>query len=118
MYKEFPNFRQKPMSDLVDGFLYLGPLDLQLKEQVPADIALDVDYRMELQRRDSLPELPGGAPRPVTESLRRENQEIVSDAEEPLFVPDKPSDPNTPDPRLAKAAQGCLDRKKQSSTLK
>lgn len=118
VHKEFPKHLQKPMSDLVDAFLYLSPLDLQLKEQIPADIALDVDYRMELQRRDSLPEFPGAALRPMTESLQRENQEIVSDAEEPLFVPDKPSDSNSPDPELPKAVQSCLDRKKQSSTPK
>ena len=118
VHKEFPKHLQKPMSDLVDAFLYLGPLDLQLKEQIPADIALDVDYRMELQRRDSLPEFPGAAPRPMTESLQQENQEIVSDAEEPLFVTDKPSDPNSPDPELLKAVQSCLDRKRQSGTPK
>ena len=118
VHKEFPKHLQKPMSDLVDAFLYLGPLDLQLKEQIPADIALDVDYRMELQRRDSLPEFPGAAPRPMTESLQQENQKIVSDAEEPLFVTDKPSDPNSPDPELLKAVQSCLDRKRQSGTPK
>jgi hypothetical protein len=33
-------------------------LDLKLKEQIPADIALDVDYRMELQLRNSPPDFP------------------------------------------------------------
>jgi hypothetical protein len=104
------------MADLVDAFLYLGHLDLELKEQVPANIALDADYRTELQRRDSLPEFPGGAPRPTTKTLQEENQEIVKDAEEPVFGPDKPSDANTPDPDLAKAVQSCLDRAKRGST--
>ena len=115
VHKEFPKHLQKPMEDLVDAFLYLGPLDLELKEQVPADIALDADYRTELQRRDSLPEFPGGAPRPRTTSLQEENQEIVKDAEEPVFVPDKPSEPSTLDPELAKAIQSCQDRAKHDS---
>jgi hypothetical protein len=116
VHKEFPKHLQKPMADLVDAFLYLGHLDLELKEQVPANIALDADYRTELQRRDSLPEFPGGAPRPTTKTLQEENQEIVKDAEEPVFGPDKPSDANTPDPDLAKAVQSCLDRAKRGST--
>jgi hypothetical protein len=48
--------------------------------------------------------------------LQEENQEIVKDAEEPVFGPDKPSDANTPDPDLAKAVQSCLDRAKRGST--
>jgi hypothetical protein len=116
VHREFPKYLQKPMADLVDAFLYLGHLDLELKEQVPANIALDADYRTELQRRDSLPEFPGGAPRPTTKTLQEENQEIVKDAEEPVFGPDKPSDANTPDPDLAKAVQSCLDRAKRGST--
>jgi hypothetical protein len=108
VHKEFPKHLQKPMADLVDAFLYLGPLDLQLKEQIPADIALDVDYRRELQRRDSLPEFPGAAPRATTQTLQEENHGIMKDAEELVFVPEKPSDRNSPDPELAKAVQSCL----------
>jgi hypothetical protein len=115
VHKDFPQHLQKPMSDLVDAFLYLGPLDFQLKEKVPADIAMDVDYRMELQRRASLPEFPGATPSALTETLEQENQEIVSDAEEPLFVPDRSAESNSPDPELSKAVQNCLDRKKHSS---
>jgi len=36
----------------VDAFLYLGPQDLRLKEKLPADIALDEDYRSESQKED------------------------------------------------------------------
>jgi hypothetical protein len=85
VHKEFPKRLQKPMSDLVDAFLYLSPLDLELKEQVPADIALDVDSRMELKRRDSLPEFPGAVPTPSPKTRKDENQEIVEEAEEPIF---------------------------------
>jgi hypothetical protein len=112
VHKEFPKHLQKPMADLVDAFLYLGPLDLQLKEQIPADIALDVDYRRELQRRDSLPQFVGEAPRAPTQTLQAEDQDIMKDAEEVVFIPEKPSDRNSQDPELAKAVQSCLERKK------
>jgi len=38
----------------VDAFLYLGPQDLRLKEKLPADIALDEDYRSESQKGGSM----------------------------------------------------------------
>jgi hypothetical protein len=38
----------------VDAFLYLGPQDLRLKEKLPADIALDEDYRSEFQKGGSM----------------------------------------------------------------
>jgi hypothetical protein len=53
---------QKTMGELVDALLYLGPQDLRLKEQLPADVAPDVDYRKEVQRREALPGVPGAAP--------------------------------------------------------
>ena len=115
VHREFPKHLQKPMSVLADAFLYLGPLDLELKEQVPAEIALDVDYRMELQRRDSLPEFPGAVPTPSPKTLKDENQEIVEEGKESIFVPEKPSDSTGPDPELSKAVQSCLDRKRHSS---
>jgi hypothetical protein len=49
---DFPKELQKRMDKPVDGFPYLGPQDLRLRKK-NADIALDVDYRMELQRRES-----------------------------------------------------------------
>jgi hypothetical protein len=39
VHREFPKVLQKPMEDLVDAFLYLGPQDLRLREKIPADIA-------------------------------------------------------------------------------
>jgi hypothetical protein len=117
VHRQFPKFLQKPMADLVDAFLYLGPLDLELKEQIPADIALDVDYRRELKRRDSLPDFPGGAPTATTQTLQEENKEIMKDAEEVVFVPEKPSDRNGPAPELAKAVKSCLERTKHPGAL-
>ena len=45
----------------VDAALYLGSLELLLKEPMPADIAFDTEYRKELERRQSLPGIPAVA---------------------------------------------------------
>jgi hypothetical protein len=89
------------MEDLVDTFLYLGPPNLSLNEQMPADIALDVDYKKELQPREVLWGFPG-AP-----TQKERDQEILKDAENPLFVVPKPPD-------LKEVKQSCLDLKKLS----
>jgi hypothetical protein len=112
VHREFPKVLQKRMEDLVDGFLYLGPQDLRLREKLPADIALDVNYRMELQK--------GGArfgfPEAATETAKEFDQQIVNGAENPLFVIPKPPDPKVPDPELSREVQSCLDRKSRTST--
>jgi hypothetical protein len=59
----FPPELQKPVEDVVDAFLYLGPRDLRLSEQTPGDIALDADYMTELQRREALTAFPGDPPK-------------------------------------------------------
>lgn len=100
VYTEYPKELQRPMADLVDAFLYLGPQDLRLTEQMPADIALDVDYMMELQRRASLAGFPGALAGPLKEF----DQEVVNSAANPLFLR-----PKTPDPKLLR--QRCLDLK-------
>ncbi len=101
----FPKEPQKPMEEFVDAFLYLGPQGLGLKEQLPADIALDIDYRMELRRREALPELPVAA----NERLKEIDRAILNSAELPLFV--------VPKPDIKGMVQSCLDRK-NSSTVK
>ena len=45
----------------IDGYLYLGPRDLLLRQPIPADIALDEDYMAELRRRA---DITGGPMRP------------------------------------------------------
>jgi hypothetical protein len=81
---------------------------------------VDVDYRKELQRRDSLPGSPGAppsvAPEAAADALKEENQEIVDSAESLIFVPEKEPDPKLPDPELSRAVQGCRDRKSHSSS--
>jgi hypothetical protein len=91
------------MQDLIDAVLYLGPQELRLKEQLPADIALDSDYRTELLRRESLTGFPGAR----TETLKEADRRIVNSAEDPLFGV------NPPD--LKAMAQNCLDRKSHGS---
>jgi hypothetical protein len=105
VHNEFPKELQRPVADLVDAFLYLGPQDLRLSEQMPADIALDVEYMAELQRRETLMGWPGAA----TMTSKEFNQQIVNGAEYPLFVI-----PKRPD--LKPFVQGCLERKSHRST--
>jgi hypothetical protein len=103
VHTSFPENLRKPMEKLIDAFLYLGPGDLMLKEQMPADIALDVGYIKTLRARESLV-MPGGE-RPNLEEF---DQQIVSSAEQPLF-----SMPKAPDPTMTQhAVQDCLDRLK------
>ena len=79
-----PENSKKLMENLVDAFLYLGPQDLRVREQIPADIALDEDYERELQRRMVLQGFPGAG----TGSAGQ----IVASAEDPLFrMPTQPS---------------------------
>ena len=108
-HAQFPPDLQKPMAELVDAFLYLGPQDLRLMEPMPADIALDMDDRMELQRRD----IPLGAPGVSPEALKEADQEILKGAGDPLYPkPDpKSADAQGQDPELEEAVQNCLKRK-------
>jgi hypothetical protein len=104
VHNDFPKGLQRPTQYLVDAFLYLGPQDLKLFEQMPGDVAVDVEYRMELRRREALP----GYPAVPAGTLAEANQEIVKSAEHPMFIIPK----QTRDPKAEKAAvQSCLDLK-------
>jgi hypothetical protein len=105
---EYPKDMQKPMEDLFDAFLYLGPQDLRLKEPLPADIALDMDDRMELQRRKALSRSPG----PATEdTLKESDRETVRSADNPLLVVPKGDIKSW----MGSALQTCLDRKNRGT---
>jgi hypothetical protein len=104
---ELPQSMHKPMEGLFDAFLYLGPQDLRLREQVPADIALDMGYRMEQRRREALPKPPG----PAIEAFRKSDQEIVNSAEDPFYVIPKEMTKDV----MKGAVQSCLDRKNRSN---
>ncbi len=99
-----PKSLQRPMEDFVDAFLYFGPQDLRLKEQIPADVTSDSDYMTELQRREAM----SGFPRIVT--LKEFDQNTVSGAENPLLG-FKQADTRP-------FVKRCLDRKAQSSAPK
>jgi hypothetical protein len=89
---------QKPMGDLVDAFLYLGPQDLRLREKIPADIALDDDYMRELDRRALL--------QPFTVPWWS-RQQILNFAEDPMMRLTK-----RPDPEFVKRlVEKCLEYK-------
>jgi hypothetical protein len=103
---EFIGNPQKPMADLVDAFLYLGTQDLRLKEPMPADIALDVDYMTDMLRREALRGLP------VAGKLKDFDQQIVKGNEDPIFVVAKLENPKVFFPFIK---QNCLDRKSNSN---
>jgi hypothetical protein len=101
---EFPEEVQKPMEDLVDAFLYLGPQDLRLFEQIPADIALDEGFMNELHRRMTLMNFPGAKMSPA-----EYNRQIVESAEDPLLRMPKPQDIPAADRELM--VKNCRERK-------
>ena len=107
VHDEFPKNEQKPMADLVDAFLYLGPGDLQLTEKIPADIGLDVPYMTELLRREALVGLP------VPKTLQDFDQQIVAGAPSAVFVLPKLSDFKAYYPFIR---QACLERKGHAAT--
>ncbi len=74
---DFP--RDKPMDQLVDAFLYLGPTDLALKEPMPADVALDKAYMTQWLWRTSLLT-------PPLETLSQFDQGIVGGAGNPPLL--------------------------------
>jgi len=77
----FPPELQRPLEDVVDALLYLGPRDVRLLEPTPADIALDTEYMTELHRRESLTAFPGTPPR----SLDEMRDEILQQAQHPIL---------------------------------
>ena len=109
VHHEFPKALQKPMEDLVDAFLYLGPQDLRLREKIPADIALDTTYQKQLQQGGAMI----GFPEAASETSEEFDRQIVNSAADPLFVIPKPKDTGMSDPQLAKAVQACLRAKQQ-----
>ena len=101
---EFPKEVQKPMEELVDAFLYLGPTDLLLREQMPADIALDTEYMAESERRLPLQGLP-----PDDFTSKAFNERMVRTAQNAIFTVPRPPDAKVP-------VQRCLDRKSRNNT--
>ncbi len=99
----FAGKSSKPVSDLLDAFLYLGPQSLQLREPIPADIALDHVYRAEWLRRLKASDLPGPS------TLEEVDAEIVASAADPIILTPRNPDAKELYPMIK---QGCLMRKK------
>ena len=109
VHHDFPKVLQKPMEELTDAFLYLGPQDLRLSEKIPADIALDAGYRAELQRGGAMLGFPDAG----SETPQEFDQHIVKTAENPIFaIPKQMRDRKGEQ----QAVQSCLDRKRSSKT--
>jgi hypothetical protein len=102
----FAGKSSKPVADLLDAFLYLGPQSLQLREPIPADIALDHAYRSEWLRRLKASGLPSSS------TLEDVNAEIVASAADPIILT-----PRNPDSKglYPMIREGCLMRKHTSS---
>lgn len=109
VHHEFPKVLQRPMEDLVDGFLYLGPQDLLLSEKIPADIVLDSSYKAELQRGGAMLGFPNAA----SETPKDFDEQIVKTADNPIFaIPRDARDPKGEE----QAVQACRERKNRANT--
>lgn len=98
---DFP--QKKPMQDLVDAFLYLGPEDLRLAEPIPAEAALDTDYMKKWLWRAALIT-------PPLETLEQFNRQAINGASNPLL-------PVMPDIKaiMQSVIQGCLAHKSRGN---
>ncbi len=101
---EFEGKTPKPVVALIDAFLYLGPQNLQLREPVPADIALDTAYMTEWLRRLKVSGLPGPG------TLEELDRQIVAGAADPILVIPRNPDAKEIYPFIR---QNCIDRKAQ-----
>ena len=99
----FPEGEDRRMEDVVDAFLYLGPPSLALREQIPADIALDSAYMAELRHRANLL----GA-----DLMVASDAQIVSSAEQPLL-----DVPKAPDNAFLRSLEkNCLEGRKNANS--
>jgi hypothetical protein len=109
VHHELPKVLQRPLEDLVDGFLYLGPQDLLLREKIPADIVLDASYKAELQRGGAMLGFPNAA----SETPKDFDEQIVKTADNPIFaIPRDARDPKGEE----QAVQTCRERKNRANT--
>lgn len=105
-HHDFTGPLQKPVEQLFDAVLYLGPQDLRLWEKIPADIVLDADYQRELRRRATLP----GSPAPAMDTSAELDRQILERAENPLFEIDPPP---VSAAMIEQAVRDCRERQRQ-----
>jgi len=106
-HNDFPAPLRKPVEELFDAVLYLGPQDLRLWEKVPADIVLDSDYMKERHRRAALPGSPTATAVQSNDGLEGQ---IFDRAENPLF---KIYTPPLSAANVEQAVRDCRERKGQ-----
>ena len=106
-HNDFTGPLRKPVEELFDAVLYLGPQDLRLWEKIPADIILDADYQKELRRRSTLP----GSPTPAVQPSDELDRQILERAGNPLFKIDPPPMSAA---MIEQAARDCRERKRQA----
>jgi hypothetical protein len=106
-HNDFPAPLRKPVEELFDAVLYLGPQDLRLWEKVPADIVLDSDYMKERRRRSALPGPPAAAAVQPADGL---DGQIFDRAEDPLF---KIYAPPASAADIEQAVRDCRERRRQ-----
>lgn len=105
-HSDFTGPLRKPVEELFDAVLYLGPQDLRLSEKVPADILLDADYMKERRRRAALP----GSPAPAVQTPDGLDRQIVEQAAHPLFKIDVPPISAA---AFEQAVRDCQERRRQ-----
>ena len=105
-HNDFTGPLRKPVEELLDAVLYLGPQDLRLWEKIPADIVLDADYKKELRRRATLP----GSPTPAVQTSDELDRQIFERAENPLFKIDAPP---LSAAMIEQAVRDCRERQRQ-----
>ena len=105
-HADFPGPLRKPVEELFDAVLYLGPQDLRLWEKVPADIVLDTDYMKERRRRAAL----SGSPTLAVQTPDGLDRQIFERAENPLFKIDAPL---LSAADFEQAVRDCRERKRQ-----
>jgi hypothetical protein len=106
-YTDFPAPLRKPVEELFDAVLYLGPEDLRLWEKIPADIVLDTDYMKEWCRRAALP----GSPASAVQMPDELDEQIFQRAKNPIFQTDVPP---LSAAEIAQAVRDCQELKRQA----
>jgi hypothetical protein len=99
---------QKPIEEMFDALLYLGPGDLRLAERTPADIVLDSPFMAELFRRDTL---TGGT---KSKTIQEYEQQHIGAASQPVLN----DQPSLTDQGALSLRQACLERQKQATIPK
>jgi hypothetical protein len=107
-HNDFTGPLGKPVEELFDAVLYVGPQDLRLWEKIPADIVLDADYQKELRRRATLP----GSPTPAVQASDELDRQIFERAGNPLFKFDAP--PPLSAAMIEQAVRDCRERQRRA----